>query len=59
MLRHHGAITGPIRLPEKDRERFIESFNQLYRGADMTLQAIEKSSPPAEARPGDNPELSE
>lgn len=59
MLLRHGAITGPIRLPEKDRERFIESFNQLYRGADMTLHALEKSSPSSEGRPGDNPEMSE
>ncbi len=32
-----GAATGPIRLPEKDSQLFIEAFNRLYRSAGLSI----------------------
>lgn len=39
-----GEITGPIRLPESDSQRFIEAFNRLYRSAGLTISGLQPSS---------------
>lgn len=35
-----GLPTGPVRLPEADRQRFIEAFNRTYQSQGMSITAV-------------------
>jgi hypothetical protein len=37
VVRHSGVITGPVRLPSEDSQRFIETFNNVYRNAGLSI----------------------
>lgn len=53
-----GTVTGPIRLPMKDSQLFIDAFNRLYHGAGLSIvgplsanrnrSSLEKANDPAD-----------
>lgn len=46
---HGGQPTGPVRLPEADRQRFIEAFNRTYRSQGMSITSVPGASGDPEA----------
>jgi len=48
---HSGAATGPIRLPEKDSQRFIEAFNRVYCSAGLSISGLTSAPAPSPPNP--------
>lgn len=56
VVRRGGEVTGPVRLPAEDRQRFIDTFNHLYRTTGLSVAATPSPLEPAPAtEPNDEP----
>lgn len=57
VVRCGGEVTGPVRLPAEDRQRFIDAFNHLYRTAGLSIAITQPPQKPVSSvpEPSDEP----
>lgn len=44
VIHHGGEVSGPIRLPESDTQRFIDAFNRLYHSAGLSISGLKPTT---------------
>lgn len=44
ILQRNGRVTGPIRLPEKEVEHFLEQFHRTYRSLGISIVSCRPAS---------------